>query len=120
MSALTLDEMNRRIAARDAERDRPRVVAHRDVKPEKIRRKPRPPALLCALCCADIPRPFNAPPDWTPRQEPLGRNDALVSICEPCATELPRERDHLFSSRGGRGMDGVGAGNRHRGPTRNR
>lgn len=100
MSGLTLDEMNRRIAARDAERDRPRIVAHRDVKPPRLRRKPPAPALLCALCTTDIPRPFDAPPEWTPRQEPLGRNDALVSVCEPCATGPVVERDHLFGSRG--------------------
>ncbi len=119
MSGLTLDEMNRRIAARDAERDRPRTATATIVR-EKIRRKPPTPAQFCSLCTVDIPRPFDAPPNWTPRQEPLGRNDALVSICEPCATGPIVERDHLFSSSGGLGMDGVGAGNRHRGPTRNR
>lgn len=114
MSGLTLDEMNRRIAARDAERDRPRAVTAALVR-MKIRRKRSPPAQFCSLCTVDIPRPFNAPPDWTPRQEPLGRNDALVSVCEPCATELPRERDHLFSSRGAVGRDGMGEGSRRGG-----
>lgn len=103
---LTLDEMNRRIAARDAERDRPRVVVAEQVR-SKIKRKPRV-SLLCALCCEDIPRPDEAPDDWTPRQEPLGRNDAMVSICEGCATGPIVERDHLFGSKG----VGVGEGNR--------
>lgn len=95
---LTLDEMNRRIAARDAERDRP--VVHRDVKPSKVPLPPRIVVPFCALCIEPIVRPTDSPPDWTPRQEPLGRNDALVSVCEPCATGPVVERDHLFGSRG--------------------
>lgn len=117
MSGLTLDEMNRRIATRDAERDCPRAVTAALVR-MKIRRKRSPPAQFCSLCTVDIPRPHNAPPDWTPRQEPLGRNDALVSVCEPCATGPIVERDHLFgggSGIGHDGHDGVGEGGRRRG-----
>ncbi len=36
----------------------------------------------CAICTAVIV--------GTPRREPLGRNDALVSVCSACATETPR------------------------------
>lgn len=123
MSGLTRAEMDARIAARDAERDRPlrRRAVERAPKLERKTPTPAPSpfcALFCALCTTDIPRPAIAPPNWTPRQEPLGKNDALVSCCERCATERVPERDHLFSSSLGVGQDGVGYGNRHRGPQR--
>lgn len=36
---------------------------------------------FCALCLDTIA--------GTPRQEPLGRNDALVNVCDDCATQRP-------------------------------
>ena len=47
-------------------------------------------------------------------QEPLGRNDAMVNVCSRCATEVPRESDHLFGGEVGRGL-GFGTGNRRKG-----
>jgi hypothetical protein len=66
------------------------------------RPKPQfPPGSTCALCAelctGDLHR------------EPLGRDDALVNVCQRCATEVPTERDHLF---GGSDGYGVGDGNR--------
>jgi hypothetical protein len=41
------------------------------------------PKSFCAICGDDIV--------GVPRREPLGRDDAMVAVCDDCATEAPRE-----------------------------
>ena len=45
---------------------------------------PRPVKPTCAICAAEIA--------GAPRLEPLGKHDAMVAVCDACATEHPRER----------------------------
>jgi hypothetical protein len=62
---------------------------------------------FCALCLGDAKPPADATPTWKPRREPFGRDGAMVIVCESCACDVPRERDHLFGGSG----PGVGEGN---------
>lgn len=50
----------------------------------------------CAICTASITGPV--------QREPLGRNDALVPVCNRCATESPREGRYSFGAVTGRGL----------------
>src|ERR1043165_3987097 len=53
---------------------------------------------LCAICTADI--------IGEPRREPLGRNDAMVNVCDDCCTKPPRTRQG--PERGYEVRDGMG------------
>lgn len=66
-----------------------------------------PPDALCAICTRACVGELH--------QEPLGRGDALVNVCSSCATEVPRERDHLFGGVGDGRNAGDGDGNRRKG-----
>lgn len=50
----------------------------------------------CAICAADIP-------DGQAIREPLGRGDALVDVCQACATEPPITREPTRQYTGGEG-----------------
>lgn len=78
-------------------------------------RVPKPTAIIaprgawCAVCVDDVS-------GQEIHREPLGKGDALVTVCLRCATEVVKERDHLFGSgREHGGQHGVGEGNRNRG-----
>lgn len=65
-----------------------------------------PAGAYCALCTGPCVGDLH--------REPLGKDDALVNVCARCATEVPREGDHLFGGSTGRGV-GCGTGNRRKG-----
>jgi hypothetical protein len=67
---------------------------------------------FCALC--------TGPLDHRAVEAPLGKNDAMVTICHACDQESPRQTGPRFnaSTRGSVGVDNVGEGNRKRGGVR--
>ena len=74
------------------------AVASIATEPSPPRNPQFSPGSICALC--------TGPAVGALHREPLGRNDAMVNVCAACATEEPREREHLFGG-------SAGDGNRH-------
>lgn len=58
-----------------------------------------PASRTCAVCAGEI--------QGSARQLPLGRNDALVTVCYACDTEHPRKGRYAFN--GGRRTDSMSA-----------
>lgn len=56
-------------------------------------------APFCALCCDDIV--------GEPYIEPIGRDDADVTLCSSCATEIPRAYDATRGYESSGGLPGV-------------
>lgn len=68
---------------------------------------------FCALCLDTIAGP--------PRQQPLGRDNAMVNVCTTCDSAHPRSGRYSFDDSKARAHEGVGDGNRrtstrHAGP----
>lgn len=53
---------------------------------------------FCAICVDEI---FSDPP----RREPIGKNGALVNVCDGCALEIPREQGARFDYDAGTGRN---------------
>ncbi len=70
--------------------------------------RPTIDAPWCAVCLSET-GPFYA--------EPLGRDNAIVAVCDPCSGESPRTGRYGFSGdRGDRVLGAAGDGNRRHSP----
>ena len=62
---------------------------------------------FCALCLDPIV--------GNPKKQPLGRNDALVNVCDTCDSAHPRSGRYSFDGNESAAR-GIGDGNRHKTP----